>query len=378
MTRFTRISLVFAAVAALFMTGSSSRMSVAPGRVVRAASMHDRRADHTSTLLPDGRVLIAGGMVENGVFLNSAELYDPAKGTFTSTGNMQSRRVGHSATLLPNGKVLITGGLAGRMAEGGPGIVATSEIYDPATGRFTAGPEMNEKRSGHAAVLLRNGKVLVVGGSGNNESPLASTEIYDPASNRFTVATSMQTARVTHTATLLNDGRVLVTGGGDRGGGAMASAEIYDTSTAAWHAASNMTAPREKHAATVLADGRVLITGGSADGQWHPVRTAEIFDPRTNKFTAVASMELARFKLPNATAALKNGRVLVAGGASEVELYDKASDRFLRAGNVEGPHFFASATLLKDGRVLITGGYGLPSGRPNGPISTDGAWIYQP
>src|SRR3981081_2203330 len=133
MNRFSRFPLAFFTLLALMLTSASSPTSTELGRVMHAASMHDRRADHTSTLLPDGRVLIVGGMVENGVFLNSAELFDPAKGTFVAIASMQSRRVGHSATLLPNGKVLIAGGLAGRVFEGGPGIVATTEIYDPAT-----------------------------------------------------------------------------------------------------------------------------------------------------------------------------------------------------------------------------------------------------
>src|SRR5712692_2824529 len=178
MKQFTRMALAFVALIAPLMIGTSSPSSVAPGSVVRAASMSARRADHTSTLLADGRVLVAGGMVENGVFLNSAEVYDPRKGTFAATGSMQSRRVGHSATLLPDGRVLIAGGLAGRIFEGGPGIVATTEIYDPGTGRFTAGPAMSAPREGHPAVLLPNQKVLVVGGADGHESPLATAEMY--------------------------------------------------------------------------------------------------------------------------------------------------------------------------------------------------------
>ncbi|HEV7675475.1 MAG TPA: kelch repeat-containing protein [Candidatus Angelobacter sp.] len=374
MNGFARFPLAFFTLLALMLTSASSPTSTELGRVMHAASMHDRRADHTSTLLPDGRVLIVGGMVENGVFLNSAELFDPGKGTFVAAASMQSRRVGHSATLLPNRKVLIAGGLAGRVFEGGPGIVATAEIYDPATGRFMPGPSMRTPRTGHAAVLLPNGKVLVAGGEESDEHGLASAEIFDPAANKWTATGSMLNPRIARSAVVLKDGRVLVTGGGN----GRNLAEIYDPASGVWHATGNMTAPRLKHAATLLPDGRVLITGGSPDSQWHPVRTAEVFDPRTNKFTAISDMELARFKIPDATAVLKNGRILVAGGAAEVEVYDNAAGRFFRAGNLDEAHFFASTTLLKDGRALITGGYMASRGRPNGPLSSEKAWLYVP
>jgi hypothetical protein len=373
MNPFARIPVILSALLTILLTGASPT-STGLGRVVRTASMHARRADHTTTLLPDGRVLIAGGMVENGVFLKSAELFDPAKGTFVPTGDMQSRRVGHSATFLPNGKVLIAGGLAGRVFEGGPGIVASAEIYDPATERFTPAPSMRAPRTGHAAVLLQNGKVLVAGGEESDDHSLSSAEIYDPVTNKWTTTGSMLTPRIARSAVVLRDGRVLVTGGGD----GRNLAEIYDPASGVWHATGNMTAPRLKHAATLLPDGRVLITGGSPDSDWHPVRSAEIFDPRTNKFTAITDMELARFKIPDATAVLKNGRILIAGGAAEVEVYDAAADKFFRAGSLDEAHFFASTTLLKDGRALITGGYTASRGRSNGPPSSEQAWMYVP
>lgn len=342
------------------------------------AAMHARRADHTATLLPDGRVLIAGGMVENGVFLDSAELFDPAKQTFIPLPNMRSRRVGHSATLLPNGKVLIAGGLAGRSFEGGPGIVASTEIFDPATGQFSAGPSMSTPRTGHAAVLLSNNKVLIAGGADTDERMLASAEIYDPVTNRFTPTGSMRTARVARPAVRLLDGRVLVCGGGNSLGAALDAAEAFDPATGTWKQVGNMVSPREKHAATLLSDGRVLITGGSADGQWHPVSSAEIFDPHTNTFSLASRMDAARFKLPDAAVALKDGKVLIAGGAAQVELYDAAAGKFTLAGDVSEPHYFASATRLTDGRVLIAGGYVSSPGRANGPLSSDAAWIYRP
>jgi Kelch motif/Galactose oxidase, central domain len=346
--------------------------SVEAGRIVRGDSMQARRADHTSTLLQDGRVLITGGMVENGVFLKSAELFDPKAGAFAGTDSMRTNRVEHTATLLSDGKVLIAGGLASRTFDG-PGAVASTEIYDPETGHFIAGPSMSIARTGQGAVLLSNHKVLIVGGA-DNSGPLASAEIYDPASNRFSPTTSMHTARVGRTAVLLKDGRVLVTGGGNG-----RAAEVYDPEARTWSAVGDMTAVREKFAATVLPDGKVLITGGAPDSHWHPMRSAEVFDPRTNKFTSVVDMESPRFKLPAAVVDLADGNVLVAGGASEAEVYDRTATRFLRAsGDLTEAHFFAAATRLKDGRVLITGGYGYPNGKPNGPISTELTWIYQP
>jgi hypothetical protein len=158
----------------------------------------------------------------------------------------------------------------------------------------------------------------------------------------------------------------------------MSSAEVFDPRTSKWSSIGNMTSPREKHAASVLLDGRVLIVGGSADGQWHPLRSAEIFDPRTNRFARINEMELARFKLPDAAVVLKNGRILVAGGAAELEVYDPVAGKFSRAGNISTPNYFSSATTLSDGRVLITGGYGTGTGHANGPLSTDKAWIFQP
>jgi hypothetical protein len=375
--RLVRISSVLIALSGLG-TCAWSAPPRARGRLAPTADMHARRADHTSTLLPDGRVLIAGGMVENGVFLNSAEIYDPAKGTFTLTGSMTSHRVGHTATLLPDGHVLIAGGLAGRVFEGGPGVVASTEIYDPGQGRFTPGPPMHAKRSGQAAVLLKNGEVLIAGGEKADGRPLASAEIYDPSTNRFVPTGNMVAARMAPAAALLNDGRVLVCGGGDTERRVMASAEVYDPATGRWSAVGQMTAPRTKHAATTLADGRVLITGGAADWSWHPVPTAELFDPRTGRFTPLPAMGAARFKLPRATALLRNGDVLVAGGAREVEVFEAGAERFVPAGSLDKSHFFSAATRLADGRVLISGGYGTGDGRANGPVSSALAWIYEP
>jgi hypothetical protein len=376
MDRLTRAA--FTCLLSGLLMGSSAPSPNSTGKVIPAPNMHERRASHSSTLLPDGRVLIAGGMVENGVFLSSAEIYDPANGAFTSTGGMGSPRVSHTATLLASAKVLVAGGWAGRESEGGPGVVASTELYDAGTGRFSPGPAMRTARAGHAAVALPGGKVLIVGGADNGEGPLATVEIYDPGQNRFTPAAPMRAARVAFAAALLKDGRVLVAGGAGQGRQILSSAEIYDPARNQWQQAGSMSMPRNKHAATLLSDGRVLIAGGAPDTQWHAVNTAEIFDPAKGTFTTVSNMEMARFKLPQAAVTLKNGNALVAGGAANLEVYDAAAGRFVRAGSLDGPHYYASATLLRDGRVLISGGYGTGNGRANGPLASDRAWIYQP
>src|SRR5213078_2182015 len=127
------------------------------------------RYRHTATLLPSGKVLVAGG--SNGSDLSSAELYDPASGTWTATGSLGTARDAHTATLLPNGKVLVAGGSTGSG-------LSSAELYDPASGTWTTTGSLGTARDAHTATLLPNGKVLVAGG--NNGPALSSAELYDP------------------------------------------------------------------------------------------------------------------------------------------------------------------------------------------------------
>ena len=180
------------------------------GTFTATGNMTSPRFYHTATLLNNGMVLIAGGENENTqTILASAELYDPSTGTFTVTGSMNNARDEHTATLLNNGKVLVTGGAD--TVDGFASADASAELYDPATGTFTFTGSMNNARLAHTATLLNNGKVLVAGGE--YSSVLASAELYDPATGTFTVTGSMNNTRIFHTATLLNNGKLLVTGG---------------------------------------------------------------------------------------------------------------------------------------------------------------------
>jgi hypothetical protein len=338
------------------------------GSLASAAAMLEPRSGHTATLLPDGKVLIVGGMRRNQDFYKSAELYDPAKGKFQLTGEMSIGRVGQVAVLLRSGKVLIAGGWIGH------GTTDSAELYDPATGKFTVIANMTTRRARPSATLLTDGNVLLAGG-GDHDSPdgaIASAEIFRADTLRFQPTGSLHQARSGHTATLLSDGRVLVAGGGS--GGLIAGAELYDPKTGTFSETGSLNTPRHKHTAGLLPDGRVLIAGGSDERDWHgTMSSAEIYDPRTGKFTAAAPLNDSRFKLPDEAVQLASGRLLVAGGSKEVEVYDPPSGKFLMvAGQMNDSRHFMTETRLRDGSVLLAGGY------PNNDQATAQTWIYWP
>jgi N-acetylneuraminic acid mutarotase len=282
---------------------------------------------------------------------------------------MSAARTGHTATLLSNGKVLIAGGYNGS-------YLASAELYDPAANSFTPVRTMNAARSGHVATLLPNGKVLLVGGVGVGWTFLSTAEVYDPATNSFTPTDDMLAARESHTATLLNNGKVLIAGGhrGRRPSVTIySSCELYDPATGRFTAAGDMTRIRHKHEAVLLADGRVLIAGGSDERDGHGAyANAEIYDPVARSFRATGNMNSARYKLQGTGVLLSDGKVLVAGGANRAEVFDPAGNTFAyAAGDMETPRLFATATRLRNGQVLIIGGYHSNS------IASANAWIYQ-
>jgi hypothetical protein len=340
------------------------------GSLVPAPAMSAARAAHTATALPDSRILIAGGFVEKGA-ATGAEVYQPDAGRFAPLPPMITTRHSHTATVLADGRVLIAGGYGE-----GTTTLATAEIFDPAANAFTPTGSLLAARAGHVAVLLQNGKVLIAGGVGPAWDFLSSAELYDPATGRFSPTGSMTVARESHTGVRLLDGRALIVGG-HRGRRAditlYASAEIYDPASGAFRRVGDMRIRRHKHDAILLPDGQVLITGGSDEGDDRGVYdSSELFDPKTETFTAGPTMKLGRYKHAGSSLVLPSGLVLVAGGAPRAETYDPLSRTFtLVAGDARMAGQFSAVAPLKHGGALITGGYG------NGGGPRASAWVYQ-
>ncbi len=349
----------------LLLVATASHASLLMGqsedRFTKTGNMTVARAEHTATLLLDGKVLIAGGAQEvvsgPGLPLASAELYDPSMGTFAATGNMLAARRSHAAILLANGQVLITGGYGTDSSD----PLASAELYDPSTGTFTATGDMTMGQLARTGTLLRDGRVLIAG------FPVA--QLYDPESGAFASVAYAGTF-YPDTATLLPNGMVLVTGGAPDTlpSPSADAAELYDPGTGTFKSTGYMTGTSiGAQTASPLINGRVLVAGGGTDFQ--RLAGAGVYDPSTGTFTATGSMAMVREW--HTGTLLPDGTVLVAGGESEgctngicqfigsvanTELYDPSTGTFAAAANMSGRREVHTATLLVDGRVLVAGG----------------------
>jgi hypothetical protein len=350
----------------LELLGGVGALAQQPGTFKPTGDMAIGRANHTATLLRNGRVLIAGGTTGSSI-TNAVEIYDPTTGIFTITNGMATARRSHMASILPDGRVLIAGGVGPQYtgvdcypASGGCSQTS-AELYDPVAGTFVPTGTMISGGGGKA-ILLPNGKVFIAN---------RTAQLYDPATGTFFAAGQYADKEVTvSTATLLADGRVLMTGCGgvtcDVG-----VTELYDPGTDRFARTGPMSEWESANTATLLANGKVLFVGGYYD---NVPSEAELYDPATGTFADTGNTIWPHdfgtaTLLPDGTvlftAARLSGGPITGGG----ELYDPVLGTFMFAGSM---HTFPNqATPLDDGRVLVTG---------SGPArtQTSSAEIYDP
>jgi len=327
---------------------------------VPGPALNSGRFLHAVAAIPGGKYLITGGANSfSGTSLNalaSAEVYDPATKKFTVVAPMQLKRVLHTGTAI-DGKVVVVGGTVGLTS-----ATARVEIYDPATDKWTDAATPESTHAGHTAVLLPTGKLLVIGGLYSG-----SVDEYDLATDTWVARKGMAEARGLGASTLLDDGRVLVTGGGPDINTASDSAEIYDPLADTWNTVpSKMATARMGHSSTKLKDGRILLVGGTSGGVLAGARekSAEIFDPKTRTFTKVKDNPSQRaFHIAQL---LPTGRVLVVGGNSDsligvghlrtTDVYDPFTDTW-RTGGTLARGRSAPVGILLGETLMVTGGW---------------------
>ncbi len=336
------------------------------------APLNEGRAQATATRLKDGSVLVVGGLRNDGsstTYLSSVERFLPATRTWATTGPLHTARVMHMATRLQDGRVLVTGGWTLK-ADGTHGPLASAELYDPATGTWTLTGSMAHVRSHHAATLLPDGRVLVVGGDSTRETSLA--EVYDPNTGTWTSTAPTLGVHWGTQLVSLPGGEVLALGGRVRVVDdsppvqldVSPDTDVYDAVTGTWRAGPAMNVNRMGPTALVLHSGRVLVFSGARYSRHEAA--SELYDPATRRWSLTGDVVEYRHYGFSATV-LSDGRVLTTGGwryfdhnegaqPRGAELFEESSLTWLPTAVPRENRDRALLVALDDGEALLAGG----------------------
>lgn len=371
---------------------------------------------HTATAMPDGKVLIAGGVCDMPKMADdhtpreahaALSLWDAASRQWLPAPSLQQARVHHSASLMPDGSVLIVGGESDPRLSAARGEPVLASVEQYGSGRITLQAPLAVARAKHTATVLADGSVLVVGGFDDTGRAIAAAELWSSGTRSWRRLPNLRTARHGHTATRLADGRVLIAGGIDIDGQPLPSVEIWDPLHQAWTAGPDLPIPLHGHAAALLASGHVLVAGGAwiashsrpipwawtwhpAGGEWNvaghttpssetelssgitllprPDGSAMVFtaatimrwEPLTQHSVNIAPLWQSR---PSA-AALSDGRVMFVGreagdvgnGLPIARIWDPARDAWIAAGSLSKRTWMYESTIeLPSGRVIHVG-----------------------
>jgi hypothetical protein len=316
-------------------------------------SLNTARYSHTATFLPNGQVLVAGGLDVNGLPLASAELYSPTTGKWTVTGSMSLARSYFTATLLSNGEVLVAGG------SGTTTVLTSAELYNPATGKWTSTGSLTESRYEHSATLLQNGEVLVAGGLSPGAGAVATAELYSPLTGVWKPTGSLNVSRA-QAAAVLENGEVLVASGVNYSNGIetiLTSAEVYNLSTGLWSPVASMAKGNTSPSGVLLPNNDLLIANA-----------AEFYNPAMNAWANTGAIPQIVAENPIRATLLGTGNVLASGtvcsysGCGHVPtvvcfLYTTATNSWSVTGSMNQARIDHTSTLLANGKVLVVGGY---------------------
>ena len=320
-----------------------------------SAFLTKTRSFHTTSLLADGTILVAGGENSSGI-TNASEIFDPIKDSWSTFGlNLRNSRKLHTATTLTSGKILVVGGFAGVT-----GAQSNVELYNPTTKSWEATASLATPRYSHTATLLANGDVIVIGGQ-NQSGIIDSVEKYTVTSGTAVISTvgSMKIQRKYHSTVKLQNGNILVMGGIDDAGNYLSQVELYDSTAKTWSDKSHMNSARANFSATVLEGGKVLVIGG--EDNKGVLDKVEVYDPTVGTWLTVAGPPVKITK--HVAILLDDHTVLVAGGSNasgtlpKSYIYQPATDSWSpRPGILKAPRTAHTATKLADGTVVMIGG----------------------